>query len=231
MATVDFMEKVIRNTPAVCDQEHIPMIVCSVPQVPDRTAAIFGQGADPLPAMLDGLARLERAGVTCVAITCNAAHHWHAALQAAASVPILHIVDASVEALAGKGIRSGAIGLLAGSGTLQVGVYEKRFAQHGFVCITPDAAGQAEVMRAIYLVKANEFDEPAAILQRHAEALVAKGCRQVAMACTEIPVVLARVSADLQQLLLDPTEALALAAIRACLPAASLRPSEPLATA
>jgi aspartate racemase len=29
MATVDFMGKVVQNTPATCDQDHIQMVVCS----------------------------------------------------------------------------------------------------------------------------------------------------------------------------------------------------------
>src|SRR3978361_916323 len=77
MATVDFMGKVVRNTPAARDQEHIPMIVCSAVRIPDRTEAILGRGPDPFPA----LRQLERAGATRIVIPCNTAHHWHGALQ------------------------------------------------------------------------------------------------------------------------------------------------------
>ena len=49
MATVDFMGKVVQNTPATCDQEHIQMVVCSAANIPDRTAAILDGGADPFP--------------------------------------------------------------------------------------------------------------------------------------------------------------------------------------
>lgn len=34
LATVDFMKKIIKSTWASCDQEHIPMVVYSVPQIP-----------------------------------------------------------------------------------------------------------------------------------------------------------------------------------------------------
>jgi aspartate racemase len=36
LATVDFLRKVIVSTPATCDQEHVPMLVWNVPQIPDR---------------------------------------------------------------------------------------------------------------------------------------------------------------------------------------------------
>ena len=46
-ATVDFMNKVVAHTPADRDQDHIKMIVDHNPQIPDRTANLIGNGADP----------------------------------------------------------------------------------------------------------------------------------------------------------------------------------------
>ncbi|MBR0724881.1 aspartate/glutamate racemase family protein [Bradyrhizobium manausense] len=216
MATVDFMGKVIRNTPASCDQDHIQMVVCSATDVPDRTAAILGQGSDPFPAMLNALRRLELSGATRFAIPCNTAHHWHGALQAKTSVPIIHIVDAVADALAEQRM-SPAIGLLATDGTVRAGIYQQRLAERGYACVVPDAKAQAEVMRAIRLVKAGCTDEAAVILGREAEALAARGCSHIAMACTEIPLALAALDRDVSAALLDPTDILAQACVRSCL--------------
>ncbi len=215
MATVDFMGKVVRNTPAACDQDHIPMVVCSAANIPDRTAAILGEGTDPFLAMRDALRRLEAAGATCIAIPCNTAHHWHAALQAETPVLILHIADAVADTLAGQGVQGGPTGVLATSGTAEAGIYQKRLALCGFFCRMPDAAGQAEAMRAIRLVKAGQLAEATAILREQAEALVAAGCRQVVMACTGIPVALATLEGELRSALVDATEALARACVEA----------------
>jgi aspartate racemase len=215
MATVDFMGKVVRNTPAACDQDHIPMVVCSAANIPDRTAAILGEGTDPFLAMRDALRRLEAARATCIAIPCNTAHHWHAALQAETPVLILHIADAVADTLAGQGVQGGPTGVLATSGTAEAGIYQKRLALCGFFCRMPDAAGQAEAMRAIRLVKAGQLAEATAILREQAEALVAAGCRQVVMACTGIPVALATLEGELRSALVDATEALARACVEA----------------
>jgi aspartate racemase len=217
MATVDFMSKVIRNTPASCDQDHIEMIVCSATNVPDRTAAILDQGSDPLPAMLDALRRLEQSGATCIAIPCNTAHYWHEALQAETTVPILHIVEAVADALAVQRTDRTMIGLLASDGAIRARVYQKHLAKRGYSCLTPDAEAQAEIMQAIRLVKAGNVDEAATILRREAEVLTARGCWQVAMACTEIPLALATAGSDLKARLLDPTEVLAQACVNLCL--------------
>src|SRR4051812_9850291 len=215
MATVDFMGKIVQNTPATCDQEHIQMVVCSAANIPDRTAAILSQGADPFPAMCSTLRQLEAAGATCIAIPCNTAHHWHAALQAVTPVRILHIVDAVADTLAGQGLEGGCIGVLATSGTVKAGIYQKRLALRGFSCRMPGLAGQAEVMRAIRLVKAGQLAEATAILRAQAEALMAVDCRRVVMACTEIPVALAAVEGELRSTLVDATDALARACVEA----------------
>jgi hypothetical protein len=92
-ATTDWMAKLVRATPAQRDQDHIPLLLYSDAQTPDRTEAILSGGSDPAPAMLDGVRRLEAGGAQVIAIPCNTAHHWHGMLQRSTRVPILHIVD------------------------------------------------------------------------------------------------------------------------------------------
>ncbi|MFW5897146.1 MAG: aspartate/glutamate racemase family protein, partial [Bacillota bacterium] len=48
-ATADLFMKIIRATPATCDQDHLPVVIVSDPSVPDRTQAVLGDGEDPLP--------------------------------------------------------------------------------------------------------------------------------------------------------------------------------------
>lgn len=219
MATVDFLAKLVRATPAARDQDHIPTLVCSAADIPDRTAAILGHGIDPLPAMQTALRRLEAAGATRITIPCNTAHHWHAALQARTAIPILHIVDAVAETLASAGV-TGPVGLLASDGTLLSGLYPQRFARHDLVCRMPDPAGQGAVMEAIRRVKAGDDPDAgpsraAALLAAQAETLLSAGCARVVMACTEIPLALAGVG-TLRDRLVDATDALARACVAAC---------------
>jgi aspartate racemase len=47
-ATVDAMNKIIKNTPAHSDQEHIPVITVSIP---DRTKSIINHDDKPLEEM------------------------------------------------------------------------------------------------------------------------------------------------------------------------------------
>jgi hypothetical protein len=62
-ATVDFLDKFVALTPAIRDQEHLPVLVNFAPQIPDRSAAILGNGPSPLPAMQRALHLLVAGGV------------------------------------------------------------------------------------------------------------------------------------------------------------------------
>jgi aspartate racemase len=224
-ATVDFLRKLIELTPAARDEEHVPLVVYSVPQMPDRTAAILAEGPSPLPAMLRGIRVLAQAGAQCVAIPCNTAHHWYRELVARGGLPILHIADAACERLAGLGLRGGAVGLIATSGTLAAGFYQERLAARGYRALVPTEADQERfVMRGIAQVKAGELAAARASLAPAARELVAAGARALVFACTEVPIALER-DAGLGAPVVDATEALAAACVRWALEAPARAPA------
>lgn len=212
LATVDFLRKLVERTPAARDQEHVPLVVYSVPQIPDRTASIMGSGESPLPAMRAGLHMLEDAGARAIAIPCNTAHHWYDALARECRVPLLHIADCACAAL-GSGVAK--VGLLATSGTLAAGFYQQRLAKHGYHClIPPQDEIDTWVMPGISLVKAGDVRGGGALLQQALAALFERGAQRVILACTEIPPALERVAAPQLPLCVDATAALADACIQ-----------------
>ena len=221
LATVDFLTKLIENTPASCDQDHIETIVSSASRTPDRSSAIIGIGEDPYPHMKKALVGLERCGADFIAIPCNTAHYWHAALQQETKLPILHIVDAVVDEFESSGRSKGVVGLLATTGTIQAGVYQKRLSNRGYAFLAPDPQSQSDIMHAIRLVKAGQLAYASTILDAQARLLISAGCTVIAMACTEIPLALADITSDLAPFLVDPTNALA----RACVRAVGIEPS------
>jgi len=87
-ATVDFMNKVIQNTPAKKDQDHIKMIVEQNPQIPDRTANLIHNQTDPTIALFSTCKKLEVAGANAIAIPCNTAHAFVKEIQEHLKVPI-----------------------------------------------------------------------------------------------------------------------------------------------
>ena len=211
LATVDFMRKVIDLTPAVRDQDHVPLIICSIPQVPDRTAAIVDGAESPLPVLLEGLGVLERSGVGCIAIPCNTAHHWYDEMTAGCSVEILHIVDCALATLERRGHGAGPVGLLSTAGTIAAGIYQKRFDHRGYDSVVPTPEDMENlVSEGIRLVKAGRVADARERLESAAANLRQRGAGTIVLGCTEIPVALDDESAGY----VDATRALADAAVR-----------------
>lgn len=92
-ATVDLMDKIIKNTPAKKDQGHIKMIVDHNPQIPDRTAYLLQNGEDPTIPLLTCARNLEQWGADFIAIPCNTAHAFVDEIQQNISIPIIHMIE------------------------------------------------------------------------------------------------------------------------------------------
>lgn len=185
LATVDFMQKVIEATPVERDQDHVPLIVYSVPQIPDRVSAAFAGTNEPLPAMLIGIKTLEQAGVEAIAIACNTAHAWYDELAASTKVPIIHMVQAVISATPKN---SGPFALMATLGTLHTGIYQRYMAEAGWQALVPKPDVQAIAIDAIAAVKLGEIERARASFDVAAARLLESGAERLLLACTELPV-------------------------------------------
>jgi aspartate racemase len=216
-ATVDFMQKIVRNTPARCDQDHIKLLVEQNPQIPDRTDNLIGDGQDPTVALYAACKLLESGHASMIAIPCNTAHAFVARLQPHLHIPILNMLTVTAEHVleACPGIHR--VGLLATSGTLASGVYRATLKAFGVQDVTPSPVFQARVMNAIFGpagVKAGFttgvcLDDVLAALLELSEA----GCDVSVLGCTELPLLFPQPTVTLPNgrtmRLIDPTDILA----------------------
>ncbi|MDR2451739.1 MAG: amino acid racemase [Candidatus Accumulibacter sp.] len=215
LATVDFLHKVVGSTPAGRDQDHVPLVVWNVPQIPDRQQALAGVGESPLPAMLRGIERLNGSGATRIVIPCNTAHLWIDALVAASAAPLIHIVDAAIAAVERRGADAGPIGILATRATLNAKLYQERLDARGLSWLIPaDDEIDTLFTPGCYAVKQNHLDRGGALFESAARKLVERGARTLILACTEVPVGLAHIRSNLMKMSVDPTQALADACIQ-----------------
>jgi aspartate racemase len=214
LATVDFMRKMLAATPAATDQDHVPVVVSSIPQVPDRTAAFRGEGASPLDAMIASGRRLIAAGADMVVVPCNTAHLWFDELERALGLPMIHLVDAAIAEALERVPDGGKVGLLATDATLASGLYLNRTALDGrrVQWLLPTAGEMLDlVMPGIADVKAAQLPAAAQRLAQAARALHQRGARAIVLGCTEIPLVLDAEAAGLP--VIDATAALAREAV------------------
>ena len=214
LATVDFMRKMLDATSAEADQQHVPVLVSSIPQVPDRTAAFRGEGESPVESMIRSGQRLVAAGAQLVVIPCNTAHLWFEDVRKALGLPMLHLVDAALDEVLRTVSGSDKVGLLATDATIASGLYVNRRAGSGVAVnwLLPTAAEIMDlVMPGIAAVKAGQLEAGRERLAEAASALRQRGAAALVLGCTEIPLVLDAEAAGVP--VIDPTAALARRAV------------------
>jgi aspartate racemase len=190
-ATVDFMAKVIALTPADKDQDHLHILVDHNPTVPNRQTFILGGDEDPGPAMAAMARRLEAAGADFLVIPCNTAYAFQESILDVVGIPLISIIDESIEAVGEKAPGAKAVGLLATNGCLQAGVYQSAMAAKDLAAVLPEDDELEQLMTLINGIKAGDKgDDVSASMRKLAEALVDRGAAAIIAGCTEIPLVL-----------------------------------------
>ncbi len=213
LATADFFSKVLAETPAKGDADHVPLLIQSDPRIAPRPPAILGNGRSPLPELLAGRDRLIRAGATALAMPCNTAHFWYSELLQDCTVPFLSIVDASIQELAPLATAGSAVGIVATRATLAAQIFDAALIQAGYSVMLPDEAQMGtQVLPGIELVKAGEVARGGRLIEAAVRALLDQGAGAVLLACTETPMALDAIQSSLRSRCVDSTAALA----RAC---------------
>lgn len=202
---------------AVADQQYPPWVLVSVPETPDRTAAVVSDGPSPVPRLLDALGRLDAAGCDFALVACNSVHAFAEELRRESPLPLLDMVEETVRAAARgldpRGGGAATLGVLATTGTLASGTYHRAAERvaPGVRLVTPlDLGADGErlqeecVMGAIYGgtervtagIKGGGHRRPDGrrrireALETAIGRLAEEGAEAVLLSCTELPLVL-----------------------------------------
>lgn len=214
LATVDLYRKIIEATPAQTDQEHIPVLIDADPSVPDRTEALLHGGEDPMPWLVRGAQRLADSGAAFIVIPCNTAHAFLDQVREQCPVPIISMIEETAKAASQLVPAGSTVGILATSGTIAANLYQTALDTYGLLSAVPDDRRQEMVMATISRVKSGTIDDSTAQPARDAgEYLIDQETKALLAACTELPVVLRQEQFPVP--LIDPTDVLARAAVRA----------------
>jgi aspartate racemase len=136
--------------------------------------------------MIAAAQRLERGGADFVVICTNTMHKMADEVQAAINIPLLHIVDATAQAVKSKGIEK--VGLLGTRFTMEGDFYGGRLKAHDLDVVIPDLPDREIVHRIIYQelvlgkIQTSSRDE----FQRIIQTLQQNGTEGIVLGCTEI---------------------------------------------
>lgn len=142
---------------------------------------------DKVGEILAGRARtLEKGGADMIVIGTNTMHLVAPQVEAAVSVPVLHIADATADAAGEMGVSK--VGLLGTIFTMEKDFYKGRLTDQGFEVVVPDADDRSLVDKVIFdeLCKGNFNDSSRNEYLRIINNLADKGAQAVILGCTEI---------------------------------------------
>ena len=137
--------------------------------------------------LIEAAQRLERGGADFMLICTNTMHRMADDVQAAVSIPLLHIADPTAERIKTAGFKR--IGLLGTAFTMEQDFYKGRLtAKHGLDVIVPDEDDRRTVHRVIYdeLVQGRVEEKSRAAYRDIIARLVARGAEAIILGCTEI---------------------------------------------
>lgn len=189
------------------------LVLHSVDFAPIAAMQSAGQWAEAAAVLGEAGAGLRRAGAEALLIATNTMHLVATEVERAAGLPVLHIVDATAEALRAAGVKRA--GLLATRFTMEQGFYRERMRERfGIELIVPDEAGRADVHRLIYEELCRGRFEPASreVLRAQVARLAERGAQAAILGCTELGLLLPA-GADAALPLFDSTDLQARAAV------------------
>lgn len=149
--------------------------------------------------------RLEHGGADFLLLCTNTMHKVAGAIEAAVTIPLLHIADATATAIEAAAIRR--VGLLGTNFTMTEDFYRGRLAEkHGLEVLVPPPADREIVHRIIYdeLVMGQIRAESRAHYVGIMEDLIARGAQGIILGCTEISLLVQE--GDVAVPLFDTTE-------------------------
>ena len=159
---------------------------------------------------------LEEIGADCLAICSNTMHRCADAVEDAIGIPLLHLADATADAVHASGVSSAA--LFGTRYTMEEDFYRERLAsRHGLDVRIPDDAGRDLVHRVIYdeLCQGVIREESKQAFVALAETMAGAGAEALILGCTEVGLLVQQ--ADVSIPLFDTTDIHARADVDFCL--------------
>lgn len=141
--------------------------------------------------------RLEQAGADFIVICTNTMHKVAPQIQKKIAIPILHIAQATAQALVDDGIRK--VGLLGTKYTMTQDFYKEKLLESGLEVLIPDQAGIADVNRIIYdeLCLGDIRESSKQTYLTVIDDLKNAGAEAVILGCTEIGLLVQQADTDL----------------------------------
>ena len=135
---VETLKAVEDGTAAVSYTHLIDMVLLSHASMPDRTEAIrTGDDTHLINLLCNDARTLETLGASNIAITCNTSHYFYKHIQNAVKIPVINMIQESVNYAVHKYDNVKRVGIMATDGTIGSKIYHKACRKAGVTPVQP----------------------------------------------------------------------------------------------
>lgn len=208
LAGVDLAQKIMSNTVAAADQDHIPLTLISLPSlIEDRTRFLVGESSiNPAHAVVSIIDLLAAGGATVIGIPCNTMHAppifdviRRETRSSHPEIEIVSMVDEVIRTIRDRFGTASPIGVLTTAGGYRTALYSDALGRAGLSPIVPGERGRSRVHETIYSPEYGIKAHPDRVSQHALEVIadavqelrdlgaqaVIAGCTELAYAMTE----------------------------------------------
>jgi aspartate racemase len=151
-----------------------------------------GRWRDAANLLAAAAVSLQAAGVDFAMLCTNTMHKVYGEVQAAVSIPVLHLADATAAAVLSADVST--VGLLGTGFTMSEPFYQDRLTRHGLTVLVPDEPDRELVHDVIYdeLCQGLVRPESRAAYLDVMSRLVERGAQGIILGCTEIELLISQ---------------------------------------
>lgn len=186
--TAKFYLEILRSCLEKNQEARPPILIWSVPILYKLEEEILtrAEGEEKvIPFLLEAGRRLQKGGANFLVMPCNTLHIFIDEIRKSVDIPVLSIIDETVEFLKGENI--GEVGILATASTLKRKLYQSRLEENGIKMLAPDSASQAQLGEIISRLVINKYDlNDTKRLIEMIDSFSEKGVKTAILACTDL---------------------------------------------
>ena len=199
LAGADMYKQIVANTIVRADQDHLPVMLASLPgEIVDRMPFLLeGKGENPAMGIAKVIQMLENAGAEIIAIACNTAHSpaiYEPLLQLlkvqGSTAEILNLIDTTIQNIVLHKADILQVGVLTTTGAYKVGLFQQALESAGLEpLLLPYERHESLIHNAIFRIKvAGDVVEDQVVEQLNTaiQELKTMGAQAILLGCTEI---------------------------------------------
>lgn len=204
LAGIDLCKRIVENTTAKTDQEHLPFLLASIPnRIVDRTEYVLGNiKTNPAFSIVEIILALEKSGATIIGIACNTAHApqiFELILselnQHKSGIEVVNMIDETIQIIKSQANIQKA-GILSTSGCYKTKVYANKLSDAGLKAVlldfdTHNSLIHDAIYNSEYGIKSFAKTSDKSVIQINSaiRELKNQGSQGIILGCTEIAMI------------------------------------------